>query len=245
MTVHAVLAIAADPAAALDAARRLVRAALNDPALNDPQLDDPARTTDHDAVLLTHPPSHRFPVRLTEAVHRHNDSVAAPIRLRVVMAGEVVEALAVLDSDALRSAHAASSRPVTIAVTDSYLRDQPIADPDRHRAVGVPGLAEPVWLLDARVPDVEALFHALMAVPSMRTEGDRRLVLGLLPPAIAAAVPHHPIAALHVSGLLQTCIEHEHGLNALRHALHVVEGEDSTPMRRFDTLLSTESNLEE
>jgi hypothetical protein len=232
---HAVLAFAADPPAGPDAARRFVLAALT----------DPARATDHDAVLLAHPPSARFPVRLTEAVRRHNDRAPTPIRLRLVMAGEVAEALTVLDSDAFRSAHAASDRPVTVAVTDGYARVHPMVEPERHLAVAVPGLAGPVRLLDARVPDVEALFHALMAVPSMRSDDDRRLVLGLLPPALAAAVPHHPVAALHVSGLLQTCLEHEHGLSALRDALHVVEGADSTPMRIFDTLLRSDYQREE
>lgn len=227
---RAVLAIAPDRAAGIDSARRLVRGALT----------GPTRATDHDAVLLARPPSDRFPVRLTEAVHRHNDSAAVPLRLRVAVADDVAEALAVLDSDAFRSAHAASGRPVMIAMTDRYFHDHPVDGPHRHRTARVPGLAEPFWLLDARVPDPDALFHALMAVPSMRTEADRRLVLDLLPPAIAAAVSHHPTAALHVSGLLLTCLEHEHGLTALSQALHVVEGEDSTPMNRFDTLLRTE-----
>lgn len=227
---HVVVAIAADAAADLDRGRRLVLAAL----------DGPARTAPgHDAVLFTRPPSERFAVRLTEAVHRS----AAPLRLRLAVAhGEVPAALAVLHSDALRSAHAATTRPVTIAVTDGYARAHLIPGSDRHLVVRVPDVPEPVWLLDARVPDTEALFHALMAVPSLRREESRRLVLDLLPPAIAAAVPHHPTTALHVSGLLLTCMEHRDGLNALRHALHAVEGEGSTPMSRIDTLLHTESD---
>jgi hypothetical protein len=193
-------------------------------------------------VLLTRPPSQRFPVRLAEAVH----ASATPLRLRLVLArGEVAPALAVLDSDALRAAHAATTRPVTIAVTDGYARVHPIEDPDRHRIVRVPDVPEPVWLLDARVPDTEALFHALMAVPSLRREDSRRLVLDLLPPALAAAVPHHPADALHVSGLLLTCLEHEDGLNALRNALRVVEGEGSTSMWRIDALLRAQSDLDQ
>lgn len=233
---HAVIALATDSAADLPHGRRLLAAVL----------DTPARTAPgHDDVLLTRPPSARFTVRLTEAVHRHNDSAATPLRLRLVMAhGEVSAALAVLGSDALRSAHAATTRPVTIALTDGYARARPISDADRHKIVRVPGVPEPVWLLDARVPDAEALFHALMALPSMQREESRRLVLDLMPPGITAAVPHHPNGALHVSGLLLTCLEHEGGLNALRHALHLVEGEDSTPMARIDTLLGTESDLD-
>ena len=243
---HAVVAIAADAAADLDRGRRLVLTALDGPARAVP---------DHDAVLFTRPPSPRFAVRLTEAVHASGLS----LRLRLVLArggpsapggsgepipeSEVAVALAVLRSDALRSAHAATTRPVTIAVTDGYARAHPIAGSDRHRIVRVPDVAEPVWLLDARVPDTEALFHALMAVPSLQREESRRLVLDLLPPAIASTVPHHPTAALHVGGLLMTCLEHRGGLDALRHALHVVEGEDSTPMRQIDTLLPTESDL--
>ncbi|PSL52846.1 hypothetical protein B0I31_111133 [Saccharothrix carnea] len=227
---HAVLAIATDPAADLEHGRRLVLAALDGLAATAPG---------HDAVLLTRPPSDRFAVRLTEAVH----ASATPLRLRLVVAdGEVSTALAVLASDALRSAHASTTRPVTIAVTEGYARAHPIADPDRHRIVRVPGVPEPVWLLDARVPDTEALFHALMEVPSLQREETRRLVLDLLPPVIAAAVPHHPNGALHVSGLLLTCLEHVDGLNALCHALRVMEGEDSTPMRRIETLLWHETN---
>ncbi|MEU4445358.1 hypothetical protein AB0K14_22100 [Actinosynnema sp. NPDC050801] len=232
----AVIAIATTPTTALDQARQLVEAVL----------DGPARTApEHHAVLLTRPPSDRFPVRLTEAVHRHNDSSGPSLRLRLVLAdGEIGEALAVLDSGTFRSAHAESSRPVMIAVTEGYARTHPFTEPDRHRVVRVPGVTEPVWLLDASVPDTEALFHALMAVPSMAREESRRLVLDLLPPSIAAAVPHHPVSAVHVSGLLLTCLEHEGGLTALRHALHVVEGEDSTPMRRIETLLRKESGLD-
>ncbi|QQQ74369.1 hypothetical protein IOD16_24690 [Saccharothrix sp. 6-C] len=229
---HAVVAIATDAAADLDRGRRLLAAVLDGPARAAPG---------HHDVLFTRPPSARFAVRLTEAVHRHNDSSASPLRLRLAMAhGEVSTALAVLGSAALRSAHAATTRPVTIAVTDGYARARPLTDHDRHRLVRVPDVPEPVWLLDARVPDAEALFHALMALPSMRREDSRRLVLDLLPPAITALVPHHPTDALHVSGLLLACLEHEGGLNALRHALHVVEGEDSTPMARIDTLLRNE-----
>lgn len=230
---HAVIAIAADPAADLAHGRRLVLAAL----------DGPARTAPgHDAVLLARPPSRRFPVRLTEAVH----ASATPLRLRLVLThGEVSAALAVLGSDALRSAHAATTRPVTIAVTDGYARVHPIDDPDRHRIVRVPDVREPVWLLDARVPDTEALFHALMEVPSLRREDSRRLVLDLLPPALASAVPHHPADALHVSGLLLTCLEHAGGLNALIQALHVVEGEGSTPMEGIARLFRAQSDLDQ
>ncbi|MFE9748862.1 hypothetical protein ACFYOT_28485 [Saccharothrix saharensis] len=228
---HAVVAFAADRAADLDHGRRLVLAVLDGPARAAPG---------HDAVLLTRPPSERFAVRLTEAAH----ASATPLRLRVVIAGgEVPTALAVLGSAALRSAHAATTRPVTVAVTDGYARVRPIAEPERHLVVRVPDVPEPVWLLDARVPDTEALFHALMAVPSLQREESRRLVLDLLPPGLAAAVPHHPTAALHVSALLLTCLEHEGGLNALRDALHVVEGEGSTPMWRITALLRAQSDL--
>ena len=229
---HAVVAIATDAAADLDRGRRLLVAVL----------DGPARTAPgHDDVLLTRPPSARFAVRLTEAVHRHNDSAATPLRLRLAMVhGGIPTALAVLGSDALRSAHAATTRPVTIALTDGYARARPITDTGRHRIARVPGVPEPVWLLDARVPDTEALFHALMALPSMRREETRRLVLDLLPPAITASVPDHSNGAMHVSGLLLTCLDHPDGLDALRRALHVVEGEGSTLMHRIDTLLRSE-----
>lgn len=98
----------------------------------------------------------------------------------------------VLHSDALRPRH----RLIAVALTRGYARARPITDTDRHRIVRMPGVPEPVWLLDARVTATEALFRALMAVPSLQRKECRRLVLDPLPQVITA-VPHHPITRLH------------------------------------------------
>lgn len=220
-----VAAVGTAPAGLREAGLGLLRAAL----------DGPAWVSEHPAALLvppTHLPVDRLPVRLADAVRRYARDAGVDLRLRVALAHDVPTALAVLASDALRG-----GRPAVVAVTERCLRSHPVARSSDHRVVRVPGLDEPVWLLADRVPDVDALFHALMAVPSLRDADGRRLVLDLLPPGLANGVEHHPNAALHVGALLHRCLEHRDGLNALLRALRVLESEDSTSMVLLTSLL--------
>ncbi|GGU50671.1 effector-associated domain 2-containing protein [Lentzea flava] len=76
-----------------------------------------------------------------------------------------------------------------------------------------------------------ALVDALLAVPSVRDEASRRLVLAGMRREIAEAVPHHDRARLHVVALVRTCLDYDDGLGDLLRVLRELEGE-SIPVRR-------------
>jgi Effector-associated domain 2/TIR domain len=56
------------------------------------------------------------------------------------------------------------------------------------------------------------LVEAFLEAPYVRDEGDRRLLLNLIRPEIATAVPGHSSARLHVIALLRTCLQYKDGL---------------------------------
>lgn len=77
------------------------------------------------------------------------------------------------------------------------------------------------------------LVDALLAVPSVRDETGRRLVLSMMRPEIAQAVPHHQRARLHVIELVRTCLDYDGGLDDLLRVLRELEGE-SIPVHRSE-----------
>lgn len=78
-----------------------------------------------------------------------------------------------------------------------------------------------------------ALVDALLAVPSVRDEAGRRLVLSRMRREIADAVPHHQRARLHVIELVRTCLDYDDGLSDLLRVLQEIEG-SSIPVRRSE-----------
>jgi len=69
---------------------------------------------------------------------------------------------------------------------------------------------------DTEPPDTfSQLVDAFLDVPYVRDEGNRRLLLGLMRPEIATAVPNHSSDRLHVIALLRTCRQYEGGLDNL------------------------------
>ena len=76
------------------------------------------------------------------------------------------------------------------------------------------------------------LVDALLAVPVMADANGRRLVLDLLRPEIAAAVPDNPSARLHVVSLVRTCRLFEGGIAELVAAVSDLAG-DCMPVRRL------------
>jgi Effector-associated domain 2 len=83
-----------------------------------------------------------------------------------------------------------------------------------------------------------AVVDALLAVPSVRDETSRRLVLSRMRQEIAQAVPHHPRARLHVIELVRTCLDYDDGLGDLLRVLRELEGE-SIPVRRSAEAMRT------
>jgi len=59
------------------------------------------------------------------------------------------------------------------------------------------------------------LVEAFLAVPAVREQQSRRVLLTLIRPEIAAAVPHHASDRLHVIALLRTCRQYADGLDQL------------------------------
>ncbi|KOV82919.1 hypothetical protein [Nocardia sp. NRRL S-836] len=81
------------------------------------------------------------------------------------------------------------------------------------------------------------LVSALLAVPCVRDEAGRRLLLSRLRPEISSSVPHQPRARLQVVELVHTCLHYDAGLDDLLRVLRELEG-DSIPVRRAATALA-------
>jgi nucleoside phosphorylase len=77
-----------------------------------------------------------------------------------------------------------------------------------------------------------ALVEALLALPVMRDDLQRRAVLGGLPDAIRTQIPDHQVPRLHVLALVQTCQRFTTGDQALLDALELVLGRDSAEWER-------------
>ncbi|MGW6442029.1 effector-associated domain 2-containing protein [Lentzea sp. NPDC055074] len=75
------------------------------------------------------------------------------------------------------------------------------------------------------------LVDALLAVPCVRDDEGRRLLLSRLRSEIAHAVPRQSRARLQVIELVRTCLDYEGGIDDLLRVLHEIEGE-SIPVRR-------------
>lgn len=75
------------------------------------------------------------------------------------------------------------------------------------------------------------LVSALLAVPCVRDEASRTLLLSLLRPDISSTVPHQPRARPQVIALVRTCQNYDGGLDDLLRVLAELEGE-SIPVRR-------------
>lgn len=75
---------------------------------------------------------------------------------------------------------------------------------------------------------------ALLAIPTVGRESDRRMLLEYLRPEIRNNVPYSPQSRHHVLGLVTTCMNYQGGLDELLDLVRAMEGESSTPMRRLD-----------
>ncbi|MEV4316813.1 hypothetical protein [Actinocrispum sp. NPDC049592] len=74
---------------------------------------------------------------------------------------------------------------------------------------------------------------ALLAIPTVRQESGRRLLLDHLRPEMANAVPYFPQTRHHVFSLVRTCMNYPGGLDELLAAIRELEGA-SIPVRRLD-----------
>lgn len=150
---------------------------------------------------------------------------------------------------------------------DEVIRHSPTRAPETYRRVEVrvketrmsawirlPDHVLPEWELetaDRRAPDIPTrpilqrpsseLFYevvaALEAIPCLRNEHTRSLVVEQLPPAIAGAIRYFPQRRAHVISILRTCLDYEGGVRELLAAISDQEQNGSAPLNRLITLL--------
>lgn len=148
----------------------------------------------------------------------------------------------------------------------NVVQHEPAADPASYRriAVSVKQFEAVAWLrlpeLPAPVPTqvqtttvvsdapavqpvrpnsvIFAIVEALLELPFVREVNGRQMLIDMLRPEIATAVPYQASARLHAYALVSTCIRHEDGLAELFEAVRRLEGE-SVVVRRLEAIERT------
>jgi hypothetical protein len=81
--------------------------------------------------------------------------------------------------------------------------------------------------------EYEELVTALEMIPCVQNDDMRSLLVRQLRPAISGAIPHYPQRRAHVMGILDTCLNYEHGFTQLVEAIARIEQPDSLPYQRL------------
>lgn len=81
--------------------------------------------------------------------------------------------------------------------------------------------------------DLAELVAVLETVPCMATDDTRSLLVTQLRPTISGAIRHYPLRRAHVMGILNTCLNYEHGMADLVAAIANFEQADSLPFQRL------------
>ncbi|GAA3731535.1 hypothetical protein GCM10022225_11760 [Plantactinospora mayteni] len=84
---------------------------------------------------------------------------------------------------------------------------------------------------------LQTVVDALLSVPAMRDDYQRRAVIALLPEHIRTAVPDSVLGRLHVVGLVRTCEHYPGGREALLDALRLTFGADDPEYRRINGIV--------
>lgn len=200
-----------------------------------------AELNDHNALAPA-------PARIRLRFGLHSGEVR---RVHHGIVGEgVIHASRLLDSAELRKALRESAEPITVIVSDTFhqdvVRHDPRTEPEKFHPVfvRVKELAVKAWIKYSTPPRpaaaparsaspverLSALVDALLEVPSVREEAGRETLLGLLPPQIRQAVPHHRRPRLQVLELVRTCLDYDGGPAHLLAAIRELEG-DSLAVR--------------
>jgi hypothetical protein len=83
------------------------------------------------------------------------------------------------------------------------------------------------------LPPLTKLLDALEAVPSVRHEDTRLLLLGQLRPEISRTIKHHPDRRTHILEILTRCLDYDDGVADLIDAIAVLEPRRSKPFRHL------------
>jgi len=87
------------------------------------------------------------------------------------------------------------------------------------------------------VADLQRLARAVAEVPVMRDADSRRQIVDALRPAIAGNVPYHAVRAVHVFGILRTCLDYPGGLTELVGVIKTF-ADESVSVARVDDLIA-------
>nr|CTQ92329.1 High-affnity carbon uptake protein Hat/HatR [Kibdelosporangium sp. MJ126-NF4] len=169
-------------------------------------------------------------------------------------------AFRLLDAKPAKSALADSGGMLALIASDDFyhevIEQDPAADPASYQQipVSVKQTQTVAWL---RLPDVSVparrpvvqeqaqeqprtqmtplsdIVDALLELPFVREATGRAMLIDMLPPNIATAVPYHAITRLHVFALVRTCLLYERGLFDLIEAVRQLDG-DSGGVRRLE-----------
>jgi hypothetical protein len=82
-----------------------------------------------------------------------------------------------------------------------------------------------------------AIVDALEAIPCLRSEYSRAMVLDQLPSAISGSIPHHPQRRAHLMNILRSCLNYDGGLRKLLAVVTLFEQDGSITVRRLTHLL--------
>jgi hypothetical protein len=139
------------------------------------------------------------------------------------------------------AADAASYRPIAVSVKQTqataWLRLPDVSTP---APAPVPARPAPARQSQQSRPSPRAqavplsdIVDALLDLPFVREVTGRSMLIDMLPPNIANAVPYHAMPRLHVFALVRTCLQYEHGLDSLIEAVRQLDG-DSRGVRRLE-----------
>lgn len=113
------------------------------------------------------------------------------------------------------------SRPVTASELNKHLAA-------RSQPEDVPGQRT------CSRDDFYSLVNALEAMPCMRDDETRSVLINQLGPTIAGTVPYHGRRRIQAINIVRACLDHEGGLAELIATLRHIEGTDSLPLRRLN-----------
>jgi tetratricopeptide (TPR) repeat protein len=215
-----------------------------------------------EAALRTHnaASSTEQRMRLRLAIH------AGEVRIDAngVVGTAIIHAFRLLDAPPVRAALSASENDVASVVSDWFyqevVRHDTTEDSTAYQPVEV-RVKETVATAWVRMPEAAPraeftewsrphshtasanspqvmveLTDALLAVPAVADESGRRLLIGLLRPEIAQAIPYHPRARMHLMAIVRACLQHEGGFELLLDALRTLEPA-SMPLRSLEATL--------
>ncbi|MEC3977824.1 effector-associated domain 2-containing protein [Amycolatopsis sp. H20-H5] len=165
----------------------------------------------------------------------------------------------ILDAPEAKAALKQSGAALALIASDSFYHDviahDPAAEPGAYRRIPVvvKETSTQAWLRlssggshDKNVPAADGktespdafleLVEAVLAVPFVREPHGRQLLLDMMNPDVATAVPHHAQPRLHVIALVRTCLRYDDGLSGLLACVRAVDP-DSGPVRRLAALV--------